>query len=218
MDFGFSLGLSNIDLWNTDLLDTHSDLLDTDIPSKHLVCLHNVFKTSSRHLHDMSWRRLQDMSSRRLEDVFSVTIFLLPRNLEDVLKASSRRFARCLQEVFKTSLQDVFKTSWKTRNCCAEHVLKTSSRHVLKTSSRPTGLLSVINAKNLICKACKTFSIISIKLPMPYSIDVTWILEEFIIELNLYLMIKNKKYFISKVPVKKLFKLIISKVVEQVPF
>ena len=31
-------------------------------------------------------RRLQDMSSRRLEDVFSVTIFRLPRRLEDVLQ------------------------------------------------------------------------------------------------------------------------------------
>ena len=38
---------------------------------------------SSRHLQDISSRRLQDMSSRRLQDVFSVTIFRLPRRLED---------------------------------------------------------------------------------------------------------------------------------------
>ena len=38
---------------------------------------------SSRRLQDMSSRRLQDMSSRRLQDVFSVTIFRLPRRLED---------------------------------------------------------------------------------------------------------------------------------------
>ena len=40
----------------------------------------------SRRLEDMSSRRLQDMSSRRLEDVFSVTIFRLPRRLQDVLE------------------------------------------------------------------------------------------------------------------------------------
>ena len=48
---------------------------------------------SSRHLEDMSSRRLQDISSRRLQDVFSITIFRLPRRLEDVL-----------QVVFKTIL------------------------------------------------------------------------------------------------------------------
>ena len=50
MHFGFALELSNVDLLNIDLLDTHLDLLDTDIPSKYFVCLHNVFKTSSRHV------------------------------------------------------------------------------------------------------------------------------------------------------------------------
>ena len=34
MHFGFTLEFSNIDLQNIDLLDTHLDLLDTDIPSK----------------------------------------------------------------------------------------------------------------------------------------------------------------------------------------
>ena len=48
MHFGFALELSNVDLLNIDLLDTHLDLLDTDIPSKYFACLHNVFKTSSR--------------------------------------------------------------------------------------------------------------------------------------------------------------------------
>ena len=36
MHFGFALDSSDIDLWNIDLLDTHLDLLDTDIPSKRL--------------------------------------------------------------------------------------------------------------------------------------------------------------------------------------
>ena len=45
MHFGFALELSNVDLLNIDLLDTHLDLLDTDIPSKYFVSLHSVFKT-----------------------------------------------------------------------------------------------------------------------------------------------------------------------------
>ena len=64
MHFGFALELSDIDLWNIDLLDTHLDLLDTDIPSILLVSI-----MSSRRLQDMSSRRLQDMSSRRLQDM-----------------------------------------------------------------------------------------------------------------------------------------------------
>ena len=50
-------------------------------------------------------RRLEDMSSRRLQHVFRVTIFRLPRRLEEAMK-----------------------TSWKTKNCYAEDVFKTSWR------------------------------------------------------------------------------------------
>ena len=113
MHFGFALDLSDIDLLNVDLLDqryTHLDLF--------------VSKTSWRRLQDMSSRRLQDMSSRRLQ-----------RNNFSSSKTSSRRFARCLQDVF-ASVQDVLETSWKTKNCYTEDVLKTSSRHVFKASSR----------------------------------------------------------------------------------
>ena len=72
MHFGVALELSNVDLLNIDLLDAHLDLLDTDIPSKYFACLHNVFKTSSRHVFKTSSRRLQRnnfLSSRRLRDV-----------------------------------------------------------------------------------------------------------------------------------------------------
>ena len=94
MSFGFALELPNVDLLNIDLIDTHLDLLDTDIPSKYCDCLHNVFKTSSRHVFKASSRHVSktssrhvlDMSSRRLQDVFSVTIFYLPRRLPDVLQ------------------------------------------------------------------------------------------------------------------------------------
>ena len=79
MRFGFALELSDIDLWNTDLLDTHLDLLSRDkytgIPSKYFVCLHKIFKRSSRHVFKTSSRRLQrnnfsssKTSWRRLQD------------------------------------------------------------------------------------------------------------------------------------------------------
>ena len=102
MHFGFALALSDIDLWNKDLLDTRLDLLDTDIIGKLFVCLHNVFKTSSRYVFKTSSRHVFKTSSRH------------------VFKTPSRHLARCLQ--------DVFKTSWKTKNCYAEDMLKTSSR------------------------------------------------------------------------------------------
>ena len=37
MFFGFAVDSSDIDLLNIDLLDTHLDSLDKDIPSKHFV-------------------------------------------------------------------------------------------------------------------------------------------------------------------------------------
>ena len=39
MHFGFPLDSSNIALWDIDL-----DLLDTEIPSKHFVCLQDEFR------------------------------------------------------------------------------------------------------------------------------------------------------------------------------
>ena len=58
MHFGFALELSDIDLWNIDLLDTHLDLLDTDTP----VSILFLSIMSSRRLQDISLRRLQDIS------------------------------------------------------------------------------------------------------------------------------------------------------------
>ena len=62
---------------------------------------------SSGRLQDMSSRLLQDMSSRRLEDVFNVTIFRLPRRLQDVL-----------QEVFKTSSRRLGRRKIVTLKTC----------------------------------------------------------------------------------------------------
>ena len=39
MHSGFPLGLSDIDLWDI-------DLLDTDIPSNYFLCLQDILKTS----------------------------------------------------------------------------------------------------------------------------------------------------------------------------
>ena len=67
MHFEFALELSDIDLLNIDLLDRHLDLLDTDIPSKNFVCLHSVFKASSR-------KCLQDFFKTCLRDVFKTCL------------------------------------------------------------------------------------------------------------------------------------------------
>ena len=66
---------------------------------------------SSRHLQFISSRRLRYMSSRRLQDVFSVTIFRIPRRLEDVLEEVKLLRWRRAEDVFKTCLdvQDIFK-------------------------------------------------------------------------------------------------------------
>ena len=79
MQSGFALELSEIDFWSIDLLDTHLDLIDTDIPSKYFVFLHRVIKTSKICLQDIFKTFLQDMSSRRPQDVFNVTIFRLSK-------------------------------------------------------------------------------------------------------------------------------------------
>ena len=44
------------------------------------------------------------------QDVFSVTIFRLPRRVEDVLKT-------CLEDVLKACLEDACKTSWRQTKC-----------------------------------------------------------------------------------------------------
>ena len=62
---------------------------------------------SSRRLQDMSSRHLQDMSSILLQDVFSVTIFRIPRRLQEVLEDKILLRWRCVEDVFKACLQDM---------------------------------------------------------------------------------------------------------------
>ena len=80
MHYGFALELSDIDLWNADLLDTHFGLLNSEISIQispvsilfvSIKSLKGLQDMSSRHLQDMSSRHLQDMSSRRLQDMSS---------------------------------------------------------------------------------------------------------------------------------------------------
>ena len=70
----------------------------------------------------------------RLKDIFNVTIFLLPRRLQDVFKTFSR-------SVCKNSSKYVFKASSKhLQGVFTRRVFKTFSRHlfedIFKTSSR----------------------------------------------------------------------------------
>ena len=74
MHFGFGLVSSDIDLGNTDFLDPHLNLLDTDISSKPFVSLQDALETPSR-----CHRRNNFLSS----------------------KTSLRRLVRCLQNVFE---------------------------------------------------------------------------------------------------------------------
>ena len=97
MHFGFALDSLDIDFWKIDLLDTHLDLLDTNIPSKYFVCLQNVLKTSSKHVFKTSSRRLQG------SNFFSS-------------KPSSRRLCKMSSRHLKTSC--------RTKNCYAEEVFK----------------------------------------------------------------------------------------------
>ena len=83
---------------------------------------------SSRRLQDMSSRLLQDMSSRRLEDVFSVTIFRLPRRLQDVLqevfKTSSKRLCKTSSRRLGRRKIVTLKTCWRPTNFCWDYSVK----------------------------------------------------------------------------------------------
>ena len=94
MHFGFALELSNVDSLNIDLLDTHLDLSDIDIPSMYFACLHIVFKMSSRHIFNTSLRHVFKTSSKRPQ-----------RNNFSSSKTSSRRLARRKIVTLKTCLR-----------------------------------------------------------------------------------------------------------------
>ena len=117
MHFGFILDSSNTGLWNTRFVRYTFRFVRYKWLQK-TFCLSprrfaDIFKTC---LQDRSSRRLQDMSSRRLQYVFSVTIFRLPRCLQDVFKTSCEMSSRRLQDVLEDEkllrwrrIEDVFK-------------------------------------------------------------------------------------------------------------
>ena len=113
--------MSNVDLLNIDLLDTHLDLLDGDIPNKYFACLHKVFKTSSRHVFQTSWRHVFKTSSKHVFKTSSRHVF--KTSSRHVFRMSSRHGLKMSSAQQFFVFQDVLK-----KNCYAEEVLKTSSR------------------------------------------------------------------------------------------
>ena len=87
--FRFALDLSDIGLWNIDLINLFRYRFVI------FACIHNVLKTSSRGL--------QDMPSRRYEDDFRVIIFCLPRRLGRRKIFTLKTCWRRLQDVLKTN-------------------------------------------------------------------------------------------------------------------
>ena len=102
MHFGFFLDLSDTNLWNLDLLDTHLDLLYTDITSKHFVW---------RRLQDMSSRHLQDTSSRHLQCNNFLSFKTSSRPLGRRKIVTLRACWRSLHDMSWRRLQDILKAS-----------------------------------------------------------------------------------------------------------
>ena len=120
-DFGFALDSSDVDLGNIDLLGSH---IFRFVRYKYPRFF--VSKTSIKCFQYMSSRHLQDMSSRYVfktssRHVFNTSLKRPQRNNFSSSKTSSRRLARCLQ--------DVYKTSWR-RLCKTFDIFKTSSRRI----------------------------------------------------------------------------------------
>ena len=119
LGFWICLSFLTYSLWNKDLLDTHLDLLDTDITSKNFVCLREVLKTSSRYVLKTSSRHVLKTFSRHVFKASSRHVFQTSsRRLQDVLEDAKLLRWRRVEDVFKTCLEDVFKMSWRPANVC----------------------------------------------------------------------------------------------------
>ena len=146
--------MSDIDLWNIDLLDTRLDLLDADIPSKYFVSLHSVFKISSRYVFKTSWRHVFKTFSRHVfttssRHVFKTSSRRLQRNSFSASKMSARRLARWLQDVFEKPLQDIFKTLSRRRRRRKIIMLKTCWRHLQHVT--PTNVCWLVCLDQMSC-------------------------------------------------------------------
>ena len=96
------------------MVDTHLDLLDTDIPSKYFVSFHSVFKTSSRYIFKISSRHVFKTSSRHVfktssRHVFKTSSTRLQPNYFSTSKTSWRRLLGFLHlhKMSSSRLQDV---------------------------------------------------------------------------------------------------------------
>ena len=170
MHFGFALELSDIDLWNTDLLDTHLDLLspdkNTDIHSKYFVCLHKIFKMSSRHVFKTFSRHVFKTFSRHVFKIFSRHVFktssrrLQPnsfsssktssRRLQDVLEHVKLLRWRRVEDEFKRCLEDLLKTSSRPNNVCwvlvkSKWKLLNQTRQIISHKSLQLNLWTMTN-------------------------------------------------------------------------
>ena len=100
-DFGFALDSWDIDLWNTDLLDTYTFRLVRVRYPPIFFCLLEVLKMSCRHFFRIF------TSSKRLQDVFKMSSGLLGRHEFVTLKTCWRR----LQDMSWGRFQDLFETN-----------------------------------------------------------------------------------------------------------
>ena len=90
-------------MWDIDLPDTDLDFLDTDIPSKHFVCLQDVLKTC-----------LEGVLKTHLEDVLKT----LQRNNFLSSKTSSKCLRRQKIVTLKTFWRCLQDMSWRPINVC----------------------------------------------------------------------------------------------------
>ena len=100
-DFGFALDSWDIDLWNTDLLDTYTFRLVRVRYPPIFFCLLEVLKMSCRHFFRIF------TCSKRLQDVFKTSSGLLGRHEFVTLKTCWRR----LQDMSWGRFQDLFETN-----------------------------------------------------------------------------------------------------------
>ena len=142
--------------------------LDTDIPSKHFVCLQDIFKTSSRHVFKTLSRHVFNTSSRHVFKTSS-------RRLQHNNFSSSNTSWRCLQDAFKTYLQDVLEDEKLLRWRNVEDVFKTCLQDVFKTYQCLLGLLlySIKLYIGIITSICLALSVCVLFISLMQSVNGT---------------------------------------------
>ena len=157
MHFGFVLELSNIDLWNIDLLDTHLDLLDTDITSKNFVCLWDVSKASSRYVLKTSSRHVFKTSGRRLQRNNFSSFKMSSRCLQDM--SSSKRFYVFQDFTSSKKSSRPSNVCWES-NCSVLGIIKTqcgmvSTKKVCRSAKCSLDIISRDCSNTYLLLACK---------------------------------------------------------------